>query len=114
MYKSQNTYESFVPGKYPGSSNIYFKDGCPALMNDGRFLTNFHSANEITEEMKRANGIANPNNFRSFMQANGQKFMDAERTYLMNHFTCTPKTACSEGWYNLWTANEGNWGAINN
>jgi hypothetical protein len=110
MYQTSTGYDSFTPGKYAGSSNVYYKDGCPALMNDARFITNYGSSNELTESMRKMNGFKSPNQFRTFMQTNGQKFMDAERNYQIAHNTCTPTTACSEGWYDLWTKYGGNWG----
>ena len=91
------------------SNNVYYKDGCPAIMSDGRFITNYNSSNELTEAMRRLNGIRSPNQFRTFMQNNGKLFMDAERAYMLKQNTCKPTTACSEGWYDLWTKNNGNW-----
>lgn len=96
-----------------GANNVYSKDGCPALMSDGRFITYHNSTNELTETMRKLNGIKSPNEFRTFMQNNGDKFMNAERNYIVKENTCSPATACSEGWYNLWTKNDGNWANVN-
>lgn len=93
-----------------GGNNVYYPDGCPALMDDGRFITYFGSTNELTETMQKMNGFRSANQFRTFMQNNGQKFMDAERTYQRDTNTCSPQTACSEGWYDLWTIKDGYWG----
>lgn len=95
-----------------GGNNVYYKDGCPAIMSDGRFITYYNSTNELTEKMRKVNGIKSPNEFRIFMQNNGQLFMDAERAYIERENTCNPTTACSEGWYNLWTKYGGNWAAL--
>ena len=92
-----------------GTSNVHYKDGCPALMSDGRFITNYNSSSELTDAMRKLNGIRSPNEFRTFMQKNGSLFMDAERKHIEKENTCTPATACSEGWYDLWTKNKGNW-----
>jgi hypothetical protein len=113
MYSTPTGYESYVPGRYSGSNNVYYKDGCPALMCDGHFITNYASSNEITEAMRKINGFKSPNQFRTLMQANGEKFMNAERNYQVSHNTCTPKTACSEGWFDLWEKDRGNWANMN-
>lgn len=114
MYPTQGGYDSYVPGKYSGSNNLYYKQGCPALMSDARFLTNYNSSSEVTDSMRRMNGFESSNKFRTFMQANGQMFMEAETKYLVSHNTCTPKTACSEGWYDLWTKDKGSWATLSN
>ena len=92
-----------------GASNAHYQDGCPALMSDGRFITYQNSTNELTETMRKLNGIRSPNEFRTFMQNNGDAFTNAERKYIEQENTCLPSTACSEGWHKLWTKNKGNW-----
>lgn len=95
--------------RYRGANNVYYKDGCPALMSDGRFLTYYNSSNELTEDMRKINGFRSANQFRTFMQANGDLFRSTERNYLIQNNTCEPETACSEGWYDLWTKKGGYW-----
>jgi hypothetical protein len=95
--------------KYHGANNVYYDDGCPALMSDGRFLTYYNSTNELTEAMRKMNGFRSPNQFRTFMQDHANLFKDAERNYLTKENTCSPATACSEGWYDLWTKKNGYW-----
>ncbi|AKI80217.1 hypothetical protein QJ850_gp482 [Acanthamoeba polyphaga mimivirus] len=92
-----------------GANNSLYKNGCPAIMSDGRFITNYNSSNELTEEMRKLNKIKSPNEFRLFLQNNGDKFMEAERNHLLRNNSCAPKIACSQGWYDLWTQNNGNW-----
>lgn len=94
---------------YSGLNNIYFKDGCPALMSDGRFLTNYTSANELTEIIKRSNGFTNMNQFRNFMQNSADSIIDVERQLKLKENTCSTNIACSEGWYNLWSILNGKW-----
>lgn len=92
-----------------GAHNLHFNDGCPAIMSDGRFITNYNSTNELTEQMRNLNGIRNPNEFRNFMQKFGSAFMDAERDHTIRANTCMPQTACSQGWSDLWQKHGGNW-----
>jgi len=96
---------------YGGANNVYFKDDCPALMSDGRFITYYNSSNELTEAMRKMNGFKSANQFRTFMQNNGDLFMASERKYIIDKNTCEPHTACSEGWYDLWTKRGGYWAA---
>lgn len=100
---------SICTNRYCGSNNAYFMDRCPALMSDGRFITYYNSTNELTEAMRKLNGIKSPNEFRIFMQNNGALFMDAERQYIIKENTCSPTVACSQGWYDLWNKDNGNW-----
>jgi len=92
-----------------GTNNIYYRDGCPALMSDSRFLTYYNSTNELTEKMRALNGFRSANQFRTFMQNNGNLFITSERNYLTNENTCCPGTACSQGWYDLWNKKDGYW-----
>lgn len=98
-----------ILNKCNGSNNVYFKDGCPAIMSDGRFITYYNSTNELTEQIRKLNGIKSSNEFRLFLQKNADKLMDAERKFMQQQNTCSPATACSEGWYDLWTKKGGSW-----
>lgn len=89
-------------GAHTGSNNIHFREQCPALMSDGRFITYYNSSNELTENLRKMNGIISPNEFRNFMQKHGDQFMKAERDHVVASNTCSPKTSCSEGWQKLW------------
>ncbi|BCS83053.1 Zn-finger domain-containing protein [Cotonvirus japonicus] len=111
-------------GNNCGSRNTFYGDNYllkgshkntnagPALMSDGRFITNYNSSNELTETMRKLNGVRNPNEFRNFMQKHGNKLIDAERKHIHNKNISHPNIACSEGWYDLWTKNHGNWGNL--
>lgn len=96
---------------YNGEDNIYYSNGCPANMSDGRFITYYNSTNELTENMRKINGFQSHNQFRTFMQKYGDLFMKVEHDYIINKNNCSslPSIACSEGWYNLWSKYGGNW-----
>lgn len=98
-----------VPYTRNGANNVYYRDGCPALMSDGRFITYWNSSNELTKEMMDMNGFKSANEFRIFMQTNGDTLMNSERLYQLKQNTCDPVTACSQGWYDLWTKKGGYW-----
>jgi ribosomal protein L37AE/L43A len=110
----QSCQKKNLENKYRGSNNVYYKDGCPAIMSDGRFITYYNSTNELTEMMRKLNGIESPNEFRTFMQKYGDQFLNAERNHIIKENTCSPQTACSEGWYKLWTQNGGDWSNFEN
>lgn len=95
--------------RYHGANNVYFRDGCPAIMDDARFITYYNSTNELTEAMRKMNGFKSSNQFRTFMQTNADLFMESEREYQIRENTCAPTVACSEGWYDLWTKKDGDW-----
>ena len=95
--------------QYQGCNNAFYKDGCPALMSDGRFITYHNSSNELTENMRKVNNFKNPNEFRRYMQNNGDLFRTAERDFIEKQNSCYPTKACSQGWYDLWSTHNGNW-----
>jgi len=91
------------------TNNVYYDDGCPALMEDGRFITNWRPSNEITEEIGTWNNIGNSNQLRLFLQTNGTNLLKKQNSYLTQNNSCQSKTACSEGYYDLWMKGQGNW-----
>lgn len=112
MYPSSKGYETYEPGQYTGADNIYYEEGCPARMSDGRFITYYNSTNELTNAMQKVNKFRSANQFRTFMQKNGDLFMNLDRQYQTAKNTCSTNTACSEGWYNLHTKYGGSWTGI--
>ena len=65
----------------------YYKN-CPPRMNDGRFTTNYKSNSSINEYIKYMNGITRDDDYRLFLQINGDKLMDSEWGYLRNNDSC--------------------------
>lgn len=94
----ERKFLSPVSSQGHGANNIHFREGCPALMSDGRFLTNYLSSNELTEKDKKSKGIKNHNQYRQYMTQNGDKMLDAERRNLMKYNTCNPTLCGCEGW----------------
>lgn len=65
--------------------------GCPARMNDGREFTDYRSS-QIREEIFRfKNCLASENESRTFRIENGDKIMDQEWNYHMNHKYSFPR-----------------------
>jgi hypothetical protein len=65
-----------------------FYGNCPAKMDDGRFTTNYRTDSCINEQIKYVNGIVRDDDYRYFLQQNGQKLMDSEWAYLKKTFNC--------------------------
>ena len=65
-----------------------FYQNCPAKMDDGRFTTNYRSDSCINEQIKYVNGIVRDDDYRYFLQQNGEKLMENEWSFLKNNFDC--------------------------
>ena len=74
------------------SDNQFYTFGCPALMNDGRFVTSYVSNQTLVDSLKLANGLDpcmyDNNDFRLFLQRNASKIMNKERQYLFKNYYC--------------------------
>lgn len=81
-----------------GTNNIYWRDGCPALMSDGRFITYHYPTNELTNALQKAHNFRSANEFRTFMQKHGDQLMLANRQLVHDQNTCRPSMACSDAW----------------
>lgn len=55
----------------------YFKN-CPAMMEDGQFLTDYQTATRRNEYIKYLNGIYRDDQYRLFLQQNANTFMNNE------------------------------------
>jgi len=68
--------------------NRYYKYGCPPLMSDGRFLTSYVDSDVLNQYIRHVNKLESANDFRIFLQKNGDKIMNRERAYLIQKNTC--------------------------
>jgi hypothetical protein len=64
--------------------------GCPARMDDGRFFTDYRTANTRNQYIKTINGLVRDDDYRGFLQQNTNTLMDNEWNY-MKQYSCTPK-----------------------
>jgi len=66
--------------------------GCPAMMNDGRFLSAYVDQQVIIDAIKRSNGINlckyDNNDMRSFLQHNATSLMNRERRFILDNNRC--------------------------
>lgn len=61
---------------------------CPPRMDDGRFLTNYKSSTHINEHIKYLNGIVRNDDYRLYLQLNGDKIQDNNWMQLKKNNSC--------------------------
>jgi len=66
----------------------YYKDICPAVLSDGRYLQDFRASATREQRMKRINDIDNENDFRIFLQTNASIIMDEQLKMLKDNYSC--------------------------
>ena len=74
--------------------NRYFNSSCPALMQDGRFITNFIPKRSFEQFIRNVNNINTSAEYRKFLQANGELIMKREREYIEKNNTCGVNGMC--------------------
>jgi hypothetical protein len=71
----------------------YFQ-GCPPMMNDGRFMTDYRSSQVREEYFKFKNCLSTENQSRTLRIDNADKIMDDEWDYLIENKSCFPQKNC--------------------
>ena len=61
--------------------NRFYKCKCPALMSDGRLVTNYLNNSSFNKSIAKSNNLTTSNEYRSFLQKNGTKIIDNERSF---------------------------------
>jgi len=74
--------------------NRYWSNGCPALMSDGRFLTNHIRFNVFDQFVRNLNEIGSTHEYRNFLQTNGGDIIKLERESLIKNNTCEVNGRC--------------------
>jgi|TARA_B100001989_G_scaffold23831_1_gene14340 hypothetical protein len=74
--------------------NRYFDYGCPPLMSDGRFLTSYIDSDILNQYIRNVNKLESSNDFRVFLQKNGQVIINRERAYLLKNNSCNVNGRC--------------------
>lgn len=65
-----------------------FFGGCPAKMSDGRLFTDYRTATRREEYVKYINNFVRDDEYRLFLQTNGEKIMDKEWNYNKKNRSC--------------------------
>lgn len=59
--------------------NRYFSQGCPPLMHDGRFITNYTNFKIFEQYIRNINKIGSAQDYRKFLQDNGDMILNNQR-----------------------------------
>ena len=76
--------------------NRYHKQGCPALMADSRFITSWVDSDVVNQYIRHVNKIKSSNDFRMFLQKNGEQIINKERAFIINKNTCDVNGKCDK------------------
>ena len=68
--------------------NRYFPQGCPALMSDGRLVTNYVDNDVFNQYIAKSNKLKTSNEYRAWLQKNASSVMNRERAHLTKKNTC--------------------------
>jgi len=81
--------------------NRHFKYGCPPLMQDARFITNYMESRIFEQYIRNVNQIESAQEYKSFLQSKGDIIMNRERAYQQQtnscgvHGNCVPLSGMS-------------------
>lgn len=65
-------------------------------MSDGRFLTSYVDSDVLNQYIRHVNKLNSSNDFRIFLQKNGDAIINRERAYLIKKNTCSVHGMCSK------------------
>jgi hypothetical protein len=74
--------------------NRYFNYGCPALMQDARFITNYYPNRGFEQHIRNVNNIKSAQDYKLFLQRNGDTIVNREVAYLTKLNTCSVNGKC--------------------
>ena len=68
--------------------NRYFNKGCPPIMQDARFITNYTDKRILDQQIRTINKINDAYLYKQFLQSNAETIMTNERKVNMQFNTC--------------------------
>jgi len=74
--------------------NRYFKYKCPPLMQDARFITNYTESRIFEQYIRNVNKIDSAQEYKRFLQSNGELIMNREKDYQQRMNTCGVNGKC--------------------
>ncbi len=74
--------------------NRYQNYNCPALMSDARFITNYMESRVFEQYIRNINNIESAQEYRLFLQQNGDRILNKERAYFDSINTCSVQGKC--------------------
>jgi hypothetical protein len=75
--------------------NRYYCQDCPALMQDGRFITNYTPRRTFEQYIRSINNINSSQDYKLFLQKNAENIMNNERKFLKENNTCSVNGRCA-------------------
>jgi hypothetical protein len=76
------------------SDNRYFEYGCPPLMNDGRFISNYVRSSTFDQYIRLSNNINSSHDYRRFIQNNGQQIINNMKAFYHENNICGVEGKC--------------------
>ena len=74
--------------------NRYYNYKCPPLMQDARFITNYTPSRIFEQKIRGVNNIESAQDYKIFLQTNGETIMNRERAYIEATNTCSVNGEC--------------------
>ena len=74
--------------------NRYYTYGCPAIMQDSRFITNYIRGRVFDQMIRQCNLIKSSQDYKLFLQQYGNLLITKEREQLLKNFTCNVNGQC--------------------
>jgi hypothetical protein len=71
--------------------NRYYNYDCPPLMNDGRFLSSYIRSNVFDQYVRTVNSINTSQEYKHFLQNNGDQIINNLKSHLKQNNTCKIK-----------------------
>jgi len=68
------------------TNNKYFD--CPALMSDGRLMTDYRPSNTLNDMIRLNNNVHSSNNYRQFLINNAESIMSVNEDYIVEKNGC--------------------------
>ena len=68
--------------------NKHYQNNCPPLMQDGRFLTTYIRSRVLDQFLRNINNIYSNDDYRTFLQKNGDVLISNEISKLSNENIC--------------------------
>lgn len=77
-------------------NNVY--EGCPPLMSDARFVTDYRPSCDVNNLIQVQNNIRNSYEYRLFLQQNAEQLMRISRGFAQRKNHCSPCDAKAVVW----------------
>ena len=69
-------------------NNSYINKDCPALMSDGRHITDYRPSCELHSCVRKENRLMDNNMYRKYMIDNADRMMEGNRQYWISQRSC--------------------------